>query len=142
MEDWREKALDEITGLKPYWVTKHDWQLEHTVSDVAIDLRIRMVSRRLGGRALLLRLRYLSDWQVAGRREAFVNPIEPTQEGVQFWPAPDSVRAILPQNAPPVICLKGVWGYHSVLHSAERPDGTTLIRFLLELQGVLDEVSA
>jgi len=46
---------------------------------------------------------------------------------------------VLPQHNPPAMCLMGVWGYHSVLHASERPDGTTLIGFLLELQGVLDE---
>jgi hypothetical protein len=142
MGHWREEALEEITNLKPYWVDKHDWRPDQVVSDEVLDLFVRMRSGLLGGREFLLRLRYLSDWQTAGRRETFVNPAERTQEGTGFWPPHDSVRGVLPQHQPPAICLKGVWGYHSVLHPAERPDGTTLLGFLLELQGVLDEASA
>jgi hypothetical protein len=139
MEAWREEALTEIKGLKPYWTAKHDWHPQHVASDETIDLYVRLQSRRLEGRVFLLRLRYLSDWQAAGRRETFVNPKECTQEGIEFWPPHDTVRGVLPQHQPPAICLKGVWGYHSVLHKSERPDGTTLLGFLLELQGVLDE---
>jgi hypothetical protein len=139
VEAWREEACKEIEGLKAYWVAKHDWQPEHVASDEGIDLYARFQSRRLDGRVLLLRLRYLADWKVAGRRETFVNSADRAQEGLEFWPPHDTVRGVLPQNQPPAICLKGVWGYHSVLHAGERPDGTTLLSFLLELQGVLDE---
>jgi hypothetical protein len=139
MEAWREEALEEIDALKPYWVAKHAWQPQHVASDGAIDFYARLQSRRLDGRVFLLRLRYLADWRVAGRRETFVSPDDRTQEGGEFWPPHDTVRGILPQHSPPAICLKGVWGYHSVLHPSERPDGTTLLGFLLELQGVFAE---
>lgn len=141
MGDWREEALEEITNLKPYWVAKYDWRPEQEISDDAIDLFVRMRSRRLDGREFLLRLRYLPGWESAGRREMFVNPTDRTQEGTEFWPPHGSVRSINPQNQPPAICLKGVWGYHSVLHSGERMDGATLLGFLVELQRVLDEVN-
>ena len=140
MEAWREEAVEEITNLKPYWVRKHSWKPEHVAGDEAIDLFVRMRSGRLGGREFLLRLRYLLDWQVAGRRETFVNPEDRSEDGTEFWPPHESVRGVNPQHQPPAICLKGCWGYHSVLHAAERPDGTTLLGFLVELQGVLDEV--
>jgi hypothetical protein len=145
---WREEAVNEITRLKSYWVDKHGWQLEHVDADEVVDLFVRVHSRRLG-RTFLLRLRYLPDWQTTGRRETFVNPDDRTQEGIEFWPPHGSVRGINPQYQPqpngpviPCICLKGVWGYHSVLHAGERPDGTTLLRFLVELQGVFDEEAA
>lgn len=148
VDAWRKEALDEIANLKPYWVAKHDWQPEHVVSDDAIDLYVHLVSRRLNGREFLLRLRYLSDWQTAGRRETFVNLEDRSEDGTKFWPPTASVRGVNPEHRPqppngpiiPCICLKGVWGYHSVLHANERPDGTTLVGFLVELQGVLDEV--
>jgi hypothetical protein len=37
-----------------------------------------------------------------------------------------------------VICLRGVWGYHSVLHTDKSMEGATLLLFLVELQEVLD----
>jgi hypothetical protein len=138
MADWRAGALAEIENLKPYWVDKYDWRPDHVVGDDAIDLFIHIRSRRLG-RDFLLRLRYRDDWETAGRRETFVSTDDRTQEGLEFWPPASAVRGVNPQNQPPAICLKGVWGYHSVLHPAERPDGTTLLAFLIELQRVMDE---
>jgi hypothetical protein len=149
--DWREAALDEIQKLKLRWSERFRWEPcyvevkgppgegEDEGSIVAIDLYIRLRGRRLGERTYLLRLQYLPDWQVAGRREAFLNPDDPTQEGTSFWPPNGTVRGINPANNPPAICLRGAWGYHSVLHPAERPTGTTLNGLLLELQKVVDE---
>jgi hypothetical protein len=140
---WREDARAEIDGLKPHFVSKHGWSphvVEHEGADV-LDLIVTLRSKRLGGRVLALRLRYQPDWQVAGRREAFVDPDDPSREGPAHWPpARDpNVRGVNPEHNPPCICLRGVWGYHSVLH-ADRPMGdTTLLGFLLELQKVLDE---
>jgi hypothetical protein len=141
MPDWRAKALEEIANLKPYWVERYGWRPEHETSDEAIDLFVRMRSRRLGDREFLLRLRYLSDWQSAGRRETFVNPDDRGEDGTTFWPPHSAVRAINPQHQPPAICLKGVWGYHSVLHAGERMDGATLLDFLIALQRVFNEVN-
>lgn len=141
MEEWRKEAIEEITHLKPYWAVKHGWQPEYVASDDAVDLFVRMKSRRLDGREFLVRLRYLSDWRVAGRREAFVNSEDRDEDGLVFWPPEGSVRGVNPQHQPPAICLRGCWGYHSVLHAAERPDRTTLLGFLLELQRVFDEMA-
>jgi hypothetical protein len=137
--DWREVARGEIDGLKSYFVSKHGWSprvIESEDEDV-LDLIVTLRSKRLGGCTLALRLRYMPDWQVAGRREAFVDLNDPTLEGPEHWPR--NVRAVNPEHNPPCICLRGVWGYHSVLHT-DRPMGdSTLLGFLLELQGVLDE---
>jgi hypothetical protein len=140
---WREDARAEIDGLKPYFVSKHGWAprvIEPEDADV-LDLIVTFRSKRLGGRVLALRLRYQPDWQVAGRREAFVDPDDPSREGLEHWPpAHDpNVRGVNPRHNPPCICMRGVWGFHSVLH-ADRPMGEgTLLGFLLELQAVLDE---
>src|SRR5438067_5180628 len=101
MEAWREEALKEIEALKPYWVAKYGWRPGHVESDDAIDLYVRLQARRLDDRVFLLRLRYLADWRVAGRREAFVNPDDRSQEGIEFWPPHDAVRGVNPQHNPP-----------------------------------------
>ena len=140
---WKEDARAEIEGLKPYFVTKYGWapRTAEPSGQEMLDLFLTFTSKRLGGRVFGLRLRYLPDWQVAGRREAFVNPQQASEEGPEYWPpaAGTTVRGINPRHNPPVICLRGTWGYHSVLH-ADRPMGdSTLLTLLLELQRVFDE---
>lgn len=144
MESWREAALAEVRGLKPHFIAKHGWNPELVAeggadADGPVDLIITLHGRRLGERVYALRLRYQEDWQLAGRREAFVDPSDHAAEGSAFWPPDGAVRGINPHNNPPAVCLRGVYGYHSVLHTNERPTGTTLLGFLLELQAVLDE---
>lgn len=145
MGDWRDEALDEIEALKSYWIGKHGWDPLVVEGDDAVDLFIHLRGSRLGGETYLLRLHYQSDWQTAGRREAFVDPRQPSQAGLEFWP-PEGIRGVNPKHRPdpagpivPCICLRGVWGYHSLLHANENPEGTSLLTFLLELQEVIDE---
>src|SRR4051794_890115 len=138
MQEWREAALSEVRGLKPHFVAKHGWNPmivadANEGEDGPVDVLITLRGPRLADQVYALRLRYLEDWQVAGRREAFVDPTDPATEGVVHWPAANTVRGINPQHNPPAICLRGVYGYHSVLHTEQRPDGTTLLCFLLEL---------
>ena len=53
--------------------------------------------------------------------------------------APERTAASTRSTTLRLSCLRGAWGYHSVLH-ADRPMGdSTLLAFLLELQKVLDE---
>jgi hypothetical protein len=144
--DWRGAALVDINGLKRHWVEKHRWRPETAVADEVVDVFVHLCGKRLEGREYVLRLRYQPDWQTAGRREAFVDPTNHGRDGLEFWPPENTIRGINPNHRPqplgsvvPCICLRGAWGYHSVLHSNERPDGTTLLGFLLELQGVIDE---
>jgi len=143
MAEWRDAAREEIAGLKPHFVAKHDWSphvIEPEGTDV-LDLVVTLRSKRLGGRVLALRLRYQPDWRVAGRREAFVDPSDPSRAALEYWPPAcgPNVRGIKTRHNPPCICLRGVWGYHSVLHP-DRPMGdTTLLDLLLELQAVLNE---
>jgi hypothetical protein len=143
MVGWREVARAEIDGLKSYFVSKHGWspRVIEPADENILDLIVTLRSKRLGGRVLALRLRYQPDWQVAGRREAFVDPDNPSHEGLKYWPPAQNpnVRGINPQHNPPCICLRGAWGYHSVLHADQPMEGTTLLGFLLELQAVLDE---
>lgn len=140
---WREDARAEIDGLKPYWVSKHCWSprvIEPEGEDV-LDLIVTLGSKRLAGRILALRLRYQADWQIAGRREAFVDPDDPASEGLEHWPpaGDPNVRGINPMHDPPCICLRGAWGYHSVLHPDRPMDNRSLLDLLLELQWVLNE---
>lgn len=139
---WREDARSEIGGLKQHFVNKHGWQPQVSESDdpERLDMVVTLTSRRLAGRRLALRLRYQPDWQKVGRREAFVNPENYEQEGLEYWPGTQpGVRAVNPQHNPPCICLRGLWGYHSVLHTDKPMGDTTLLNLLLELQKVLDE---
>lgn len=135
---WRDDAQAEIAGLKPHFVEKHGWapRVSEADGEEMLDLFVGLRSRRLNDRPFLLRLRYRPDWQVAGLREAFVNPEHPEEEGMEYWPR--GLVAIKVDHSPPCICLRGAWGYHSVLHT-DRPMGdSTLLTFLLELQTVLD----
>lgn len=143
MVGWRDAAREEIAGLKPRFVAKHGWSpqvIERDGADV-LDLIVTLRSNRLGGRVLALRLRYQPDWRVAGRREAFVDPNDLSREGIEYWPPASgpNVRGINPRRNPPCVCLRGVWGYHSVLHPNEPMGDTTLLNLLLELQAVLNE---
>jgi hypothetical protein len=138
--EWREAALAEVRGLKPHFADKHGWNPVVTeTDDQTVDLVVTLTGGRLGARVYALRLRYLSDWQVAGRREAFVDLDDHSAEGPAHWPPDQAVRGVNPRHAPPCICLRGVYGYHSILHANARPTGTTLLGFLLELQAVIDE---
>lgn len=142
--EWRAAALDEIGGLGQHWIEKYGWQPTHSESDDGINLFIRMRGRRTADREFLLRLRYEPDWQVAGRRESFVDPAHPDVVGRDSWPAGGAVRGVNSDHQvngvpTPAICVRGTWGYHSVLHVNERTDGTTLGGLLLELQKLFDE---
>ena len=144
--DWREDALADARAIKQHFATKFGWRPSVAATPEAIDVFVRLRGRRLGQREYALRLRYLSDWQIAGRREAFVDPTDHTRDGPGHWPPDGTIRGVNSDYRPlpsgpicPCVCLRGVYGYHSVLHPNERPDGTTLTNFLLELQAVIDE---
>lgn len=142
-QGWREDARAEIAALKPHFVAKHRWAPRVIEPDDAevLDLIVTLTSKRLDARVLSLRLRYQPDWKIAGRREAFVDPSDPDREGLEYWPPAQDpgVRAVNPGHNPPCICLRGVWGYHSVLHTDQPMGSSTLLALLLELQVVLDE---
>lgn len=136
---WKEEAREEIEALKTYFVEKHGWAPRTVDRDDgdSLDLFVTFTSRRLDGRRFVLRLRYQPDWKVAGRRETFVNPDDPEREGIEHWPV--GISGINPQHNPPCICLRGAWGYHSVLHT-DRPMGdSSLLNLLVELQEVFDQ---
>jgi hypothetical protein len=141
---WREAARAEATSLKPYHVKKNGWNpVVAENNDEVIDLFVDLRGRRFPGMAYVLRLRYQPDWQQAGRRESFVDPENRDHAASEFWPPAGSpLNPIYMHNGvlTPAICLRGVFGFHSVLHP-ERPmdsDDTTLLRFLVELQKVMD----
>jgi hypothetical protein len=142
--DWREDARAEIEALKPHFVDKHGWQPEIAESEEAVDLFVRLRGRRFPGQEYLLRLRYLPDWQQAGRHEAFVDPDDHEHADSEFWPPEGNglnpnYRRQPTEPVIPCICLRGVWGFHSLLHTEQPMDETaTLQRFLVELQRVMD----
>jgi hypothetical protein len=142
--DWREAALAEATSLKPYYVDKYGWNPEVVDAGAeVIDLFVHLRGRRFPGQDYLLRLRYQPDWQKAGRRESFVDPENRDVAGREFWPPEgNGLNPNYPWNGvvTPVMCLRGVWGFHSVLHT-ERPmekEDPGLLHFLVELQKVMD----
>jgi hypothetical protein len=140
--DWRDRARTEIGALKPYYVDNHGWRPEIVESEEAVDLFVRLRGRRFPDEEYLLRLRYLPDWQTAGRREAFVDPNDREAADAKFWPpAGNALNPNYQRNGAltPVICLHGVWGFHSVLHPDQPMDeSATLQRFLVELQQVMN----
>jgi len=138
--EWAKAALDEIDELRRHWVVRHGWSPSVHKTDDAIELFVRITSRRLANRIYVIKLAYGPEWREAGRREDFVDPDDYAKAGRDHWPVHGTVRAVLTNNNPgPAICLKGTFGYHSMLHTTERPAGTSLGRLLLELQGVFDE---
>jgi hypothetical protein len=144
--DWSEEARAEADKLKPYYLKKHRWspRLVGHGDDEVLDLLVSMTGRRLPGKRYLLRLRYQPDWRQAGRREAFVDPDHPDVAGPEFWP-PEGGGINPKYRHPngqviPAICLRGVFGYHSVLHPDRAMDNGpgSLLTLLVELQRVLD----
>lgn len=140
MSTWQEKALQEIRSIKPFWAEKYGWAPSWTELDEHLDLFVHYAyPRRLDEgqtrRDLVLRLRYQSDYETAGRREAFVNP-ENLEEGLQFWPT--GIRGVNPNQTPPNICLEGTWGFHSHHHRDRDGRVARLNRLLLELEKCLN----
>jgi hypothetical protein len=139
-EEWRQKALAEIKTIKPAWAAKYGWDPEVREDDGCIDLVVRLTRRAASTRPpsrFVLRLRYQSDFETAGRREAFVNPENLAEEGPQFWPS--GVRGFNPTNSPATICLEGTWGFHSFHHRERDGRRANLNRLLLEIQKCLNE---
>jgi hypothetical protein len=142
VEDWQDRAQAEIRGIKPVWAAKYGWKPKVQAREDAIDLYVSFARRPSGPpsteppQRFVLRLRYESGFETAGRREAFVNPGDPDEEGRQFWPT--GVSGILPEHNPPAICLEGTWGFHSVLHRERDGRRATLNRLLMEIQECLN----
>ena len=128
---WSDAATEEIAGLNPRLFEKHGWApaVSRTGDHVDLFASFRIGSSRAGH---VLRLRYLEDWQAAGRRETFVNPADLAQEGGEWWPR--GVAGVNPDHSPPAICLHGFWGFHSVLHPGGAPAERPLSAMLRDLQ--------
>lgn len=98
---------------------RHGWAPSVTRTSDAIDLFVPLWRGGHDGDLHVLRLRYCADWQVAGRREMFVNPEDYAEEGRGFWPR--GISGINPDHNPEAaICLPGCWGFHSILHPERR----------------------
>jgi hypothetical protein len=144
MEDWRQKALTEVGGIKPFWVSKYGWNPVAEECANGIDLYVTFTKRRgsEGGSEekpagrFVLRLHYESDYETAGRRESFVNPENRAEEGPQFWPS--GVQGINPGEQPRTICLEGTWGFHSHHHRDRDGRRAQLNKLLMEIQKCLN----
>ncbi len=139
-ETWRERALAEIAAIKPAWEKRYRWAPDVREGDGLIDLFVRFSSRGASPneeeKQFVVRLRYESDFETAGRREVFVNPENYEEEGIEYWP--QGVQGINPGNNPPAICLEGTWGFHSVLHRDRDGRSANLNRLLIEIQRCLN----
>lgn len=129
--DWRETAHGEIQSIKPHWVQRYGWSPSLRECGEHIDLYVHLNSCTLE-RTFVLRLRYEHDFELAGRREDFVDPDNLQVEGAQFWPA--GVSGFNPGNNPRTICLEGTWGFHSLHHKERDPGAANLNKLLMEVQ--------
>jgi hypothetical protein len=138
--DWRQKALQEVQSIKPFWATKYGWSPSTREEAEQIHLYVRFTRRgqpdQPGRREFLLRLTYAADYETAGRKEAFVNPDNLDEEGVAFWP--EGVRGVNPTQTPPNICLEGTWGFHSHHHRDRDGRIANLNCLLVELEQCLN----
>ncbi len=139
--DWRQKALQEVQSIKPFWATKYGWNPSVREETEQIHLNVRFTRRGQpdqspGRREFVLRLTYTADYETAGRKEAFVNPENLDEEGVAFWP--EGVKGVNPTQNPATICLEGTWGFHSHHHRDRDGRVARLNRLLLELEQCLN----
>lgn len=135
--DWVDAALAEIDGLSDRLVLRHAWA--PSVGRGADHLDLFVWIRRRAGADHVLRVRYLADWRVAGRREDFVDPEDFTQAGPCWWP--QGVHGVNAAHGPPCICLRGFWGFHSVLHPGGEPAARPLGVMLRDLQTQMDRAA-
>lgn len=137
---WKEKALQEIAMIKPRFVQRCGWQLETVIEEDRVILYVRLQHRHHPARVRVLRLTYGPSFPDERPREAFVDPENPDQEGIEFW-IDDGERAFKQNHNPPVICLEGTWGFHHRLHKDRDPSQANINRLLLEIQTCFDRTS-
>jgi hypothetical protein len=131
---WKDKAREEIAGIKQVWSNRYAWcpvvaEADPNSDEGVMDLYVRFVRK---DREYVVRLRYEKDFETAGRRETFVDAKDVRLEGPGYWPT--DMDAVKHSNNPPAICLEGTWGFHSVLHRERDGRLATLNRLLMELQ--------
>jgi hypothetical protein len=131
--DWRQRACQEIQGIRPYWSEKYGWAPRSEEHEARIDLYVHFVKKP--GTKYLLRLRYEPDFETAGRREAFLSPDDGKREGREFWPEGSAFKT---GENPPAICLEGTHGFHSRLHRDRDGRVANLNKLLLEIQKCLN----
>lgn len=139
-DDWCARVRTEIRGISTFWVEKYGWNPHVAEEEAHIDLFVtftRRISRpdrpsQQEVKTYVLRLRYQSDFETAGRRENFVNGENFDEEGILFWPA--GVAGINPTHNPPTICLEGTFGFHSIHHKDRDGRVASLNRLLIEIQ--------
>lgn len=137
MDDgWRDRARAELESIKRFWADKYGWAPFVEEAEEHIDLFVTVKRKKEPDREYVLRLRYMADFQTAGRREAFVDPADRDRAGKEYWPT--GVRGFNPSRNPPAICLEGTYGFHSDLHKDRDGRVANLNRLLMEIQQCMD----
>lgn len=103
--------MDDIAGMSSVWIDKYGWVPRVVESEDHIDVYLNF--QQPDRRTYLLRLRYESDFQEVGRREAFCNPENPDEVGVEHWPPEGGAF----KRSREAICIPGTFGYHRKLHA-------------------------
>lgn len=138
----RERALAEIHSIKPQRALLYGWSprvVENDDGTIALFVRFtrRTPKKDDHGNVFLLRLRYESDFETAGRREEFCNPANPDEVGERFWPK--GMRGVTATSGRLGLCLVGTWACHSVHHRDRDGRVASLNRLLVEIQKCLNE---
>lgn len=133
---WRGAALAEIRGIKTQWADRYGWCPHLRRGKDHLDLLVTFTRRRPEpSQAFVLRLRYGSDFKIAGRREEFVDPKDPSKGGPEYWPK--NMRGVAMRDRP-YLCLEGTWGFHCVLHPERPAQRASLNRLLMEIEKCLN----
>jgi hypothetical protein len=140
-----EKARLEITKIKPRYIETRGWSLSIRENEGMLDLLVGMRHNHHPERRYVLRLRFTNEFPKRRPEEAFLNPDEPHQEGVEFWPKDKdcglSGMAFHTDRNPPRICIPGTYGFHAEIHPNERdPEKTSIQVTLLQIQGRIDAI--
>ena len=110
-----------------------------TETDAAVDLVVTLAGRRLRDRAYALRLRYQPRSPAAARHSSIPATARATA-GVRHLATRQAIRGITRRTRRRAsACQASTATTLRWTQANERPDGTTLLGFLLELPGVIDE---
>ena len=134
----RGRARRGALGLKPHFVAKYRWAPVVIDTEEAVDIVVTLSGKALGDRPQALRLRHLPDWEIAGRRETFVDPEDHAVEGRQFWPS-NGIRGITPTICRPASACAGSTAITPSCTATSAQRARCLLGFFLELEAVTGE---
>ncbi len=136
---WKKQAQAEIASVKEHFINLHGWVITSEEALERITLFVRLRHTNHPERIRVLKLEYGPEFPQVRPREGFVDPNDYQKDGLEFW-IDDSQQkqAFKREHNPPVICLEGTWGFHSVLHKERDPMRASLNKLLLEIQQCFD----